>query len=162
MSIEIDWSKQHCGVILAPVEELIELMPDLAPLIETFPHVPSDYTWDVKVHMLMPRQYPCIPGWHRDFVPRVGGRHKEYLNTNRYPMYLWISGPPLTQFSDGYAQPGHWQHFTQNDEHRGTPASDFGWRGFVRAVHQKIRQPNESNFLGRHSQVYLDAEEFKW
>lgn len=26
---------------------------------------------DSRVHMLMPRMYPCIPGWHLDDVPRT-------------------------------------------------------------------------------------------
>ena len=160
--IEIDWAKQHCGVILAPVRQVMELMPDLIPLIQTFPDDPMDFTWDVKVHMLMPRQYPCIPGWHRDFVPRVNGRLVDGGIFPEKPMYVWISGPPITQFHNGYAKAGEWHKFTQNDEHRGTQAADFCWRGFVRAVHKEIRRPNGYGFLRRHAQVYLDAGDFKW
>jgi hypothetical protein len=69
----IDWSQQHCGVHQAPAAVVAELMPDLQPLLETFPDDLSKFTFDVKVHMLMPGQYPCIPNWHTDFVPRVNG-----------------------------------------------------------------------------------------
>jgi hypothetical protein len=69
----IDWSKQHCGVHQAPYSVVLELMPDLAEVLGTFPDAPHHFTWDVKVHRLMPRQYPCIPHWHCDNVPRING-----------------------------------------------------------------------------------------
>ena len=66
--MNIDWSKQHCGVHQATAVETIVSMPDLGQLIATFPEDPTDFTWDVKVHMLMPNQYPCIPNWHFDNI----------------------------------------------------------------------------------------------
>lgn len=161
-TMTIDWSKQHCGVHQAPIEKVIELMPDLLPVIETFPDDAKLFTWDIKVTMLMPNQYPCIPNWHTDNVPRVNGLQRFDLINSELPMWAWISGAPLTQFKHGYLQPKVWQRFTQLDEHRGTISRDFCWRGFIRATHQDIQKPKKENWLRRHSQVYLDANTFQW
>lgn len=158
----IDWDKQHCGVHQAPIEVAKALMPDLVDVLDRFPAVQGDFTWDVKVHMLMPRQYACIPNWHRDFVPRVNGIQRHDLCTPNLPLYLWVSGPPLVQFRDGYVDPDRWHRFTQLDEHRGTAAADFRWRGFIRATHKNILPPKATDHLRRHTQVYLDAGEFTW
>jgi hypothetical protein len=160
--VKIDWSKQHCGVHQAPWEQVVKLMPDLGCLINDFPDDESHFTFDVKVHMLMPGQYPCIPNWHVDFVPRENGVQQFHKVTPQYPMYLWVSGGPLTQFKHGFVLPERWHRFTQLDEHRGLPASDFTWRGFIRATHVEIQKPKESNWLRRHSQVYVNAETYQW
>lgn len=158
---EINWSEQHCGVHRATAEQLMRVMPDLGCVLADFPRDPIAFTWDVKVHMLMPRQYPCVPGWHFDNVPRVGGRAQE--PDPREHMWLWISGPPLTQFRNGYIKPRTWVRFAQSDEHRGTPASEFCWRGFIRATPVWLLPPNPSEKVPRrHAQVYLDAGEFSW
>ena len=70
---QITWSEQHCGVHHAPYSEVRKHMPDLIEVLETFPDDPDLFTWDVKVHMLMPNQYPCIPHWHCDNVYRING-----------------------------------------------------------------------------------------
>ncbi|TAK59497.1 hypothetical protein [Methylobacter sp.] len=158
----IDWSKQHCGVHQAPFDKVLELMPDLVDVLKTFPDDPSRFTWDVKVHMLMPRQFPCVPNWHVDNVPRVDGVQRFELVKPELPMYCWISGPPLTQFKHGFLTPKRWHRFTQLDEHRGTASGDFGWRGFIRATHVDIQAPKPEGHLRRHCQVYLDAETFQW
>jgi hypothetical protein len=158
----IDWTKQHCGVHQAPIEVAKKLMPDLRALLDTFPAIQAEFTWDIKVHMLMPRQYACIPNWHRDFVPRVNGIQRHDLCTPELPMYLWVSGAPLVQFRDGYVPAATWHRFTQLDEHRGTQADDFRWRGFIRATHRSILVPKKTGHLRRHTQVYLDANEFTW
>lgn len=158
MTKEIDWSKQISGVHQAPINVLLQEMPDLTGLIETFPDRAHDFTWDVKVHMLMPRQYPCIPNWHTDNVPRKNGIQQFDRVRPELPMYLWLSGPPLTQFKHGYVSPMVWHRFTQLDEHRGTPAASFVWRGFIRATHRDIQPPKSGEWVRRHSQVYLDAE----
>lgn len=158
----IDWSVQHCGVHQAPYSVVLDLMPDIKPVLETFPDDPAVFTWDVKVHMLMPRQYGCIPNWHYDNVPREGGVQRFDLCNLSAPMYLWVSGPPLTQFQHGYVLPEHWHRFTQADMHRGTPAAEFCWRGFIRATHTSILYPKAGGYLRRHCQVYLDAETALW
>jgi hypothetical protein len=157
----IDWSKQHCGVILASFDEVVRLMPEVGAFIAaTFPDNPADFTWDVKVHMLLPRMYPCIPNWHADAVPRVNGIQRFDLVRPELPLYLWVSGAPLTQFEGGYLDPGTWHRYTQLDRHRGTPASAACWRALIRAVHQALQPPGEGDRLRRHSQVYLDAEHY--
>jgi hypothetical protein len=163
----IDWSKQHCGVHQASVDQLLEHMPDLKGLIDSFPENPNDFVWDVKVHMLMPHQYPCIPNWHFDNIPRVGGKQDFSLVQLDKPMYLWVSNAPLTEFREGErvwnADAQTWVRFTQKDEHRGTASGEFTWRGFIRATHKDIMPfKNTHNPLRRHSQVYLDATNFNW
>lgn len=165
---DIDWSKQHCGVHRASIEDLKKLMPDVYCLVfNTFPDNEDleDFTWDVKVHMLMPNQYPCIPNWHFDNIPRVNNEQDFSKVRTDLPMYLWLSGTPLTEFKDtGLVSPEKWIRFTQKDEHRGTMSKDFQWRGFIRATHKDILPANPSgeNCLRRHSQVYLDASNFSW
>lgn len=156
------WEKQCCGVHQAPASAVYEIMPDLRPLLDTFPDDHSMFSWDIKVHMLMPGQFPCIPNWHVDFVPRVNGLQRFDLVKPDLPLYMWISGPPLTQFKHGYVRANTWIRFSQLDEHRGIAASDFGWRGFVRATHRNICEPKSGDYLRRHSQVYLDANTYQW
>lgn len=174
---EIIWSNQHCGVHQATFDELVELMPDLKELINTFPEDPNDFIWDVKVHMLMPGQYPCIPNWHRDMVPRdASGKEDESKITPEYPMYLWLSGGPLTEFRFGglehgyHIDPQKWHKFTQLDWHRGLPSDVFCWRGLIRATHKKLNISSKhvnnpfgrKSALRRHCQVYLDASNYIW
>src|SRR5574342_1166564 len=142
MMSEVDWSAQHCGVHQAPWSAVISQMFDVATLItHSFPDRFTDFTWDVKVHMLMPGQYPCIPHWHRDFVPRRYGIQQFHECQPDKPIYMWLSGPPLTQFKHGYVQAQQWVRFSQLDEHRGIPADNFCWRGFIRATHKDIVKP---------------------
>lgn len=162
MKFDIDWSKQHCGVHQGDYIDVIQLMPDLKDLILSFPDDLSDFTWDVKVHMLMPRQYPCIPNWHVDNVPRPDGRQRFDLVQLDKPMYLWISNGPLTEFENGYIKPQTWVKFNQADKHRGTAAQEFCWRGFIRATHRNILPYNpKADHLRRHCQVYV-SEDYVW
>ncbi len=158
----IDWSRQHCGVHHASYETTLALMPDLAPILQTFPDDGGLFTWDVKVHMLMPGQYPCIPNWHTDNVPRINGVQRFDLCRPELPMYLWVSGGPLTQFKHGFVLPQKWHRFTQLDEHRGIASGEFTWRGFIRASHCELIPTSAENNLRRHSQVYLDAATYQW
>ena len=167
----IDWTKQHCGLRKATYNQVIDLMPDLKDLIDTFPENPVNFYWDIKVHMLMPNQYPCIPNWHFDNVPRNEEGKQDWNKVdNTKPMYLWVSNSPLTEFKDSSGkistiQPRKWIKFHQKDEHRGTSSKDFNWRGFIRATHKDLtaKNPNKNhNPLRRHSQVYLDERKFSW
>jgi len=164
--MDIDWKKQHCGVHRASWDQLRQAMPDVALLInEKFPESTWDFTWDVKVHMLMPNQYPCIPNWHFDNIPRLNNKQDWDKVRLDLPMYLWLSGEPTTEFrNSGRSEVGKWTRFTQKDEHRGTMSEDFQWRGFIRATHKGILPANPSGMdvLRRHSQVYLDVSNFTW
>ena len=163
---KIDWKKQHCGVHRASWEQLVKSMPEVAFMVyQDFPEDHLDFTWDVKVHMLMPNQFPCIPNWHFDNIPRVNNAQDWSQVRTDLPMYLWISGEPLTEFKNtGKIKSCEWVRFTQKDEHRGTMSNDFQWRGFIRATHKDILAPNESgvDVTRRHSQVYLDSSNFSW
>jgi len=168
----IDWSKQHCGVMLCTFEKTIELMPDVAPILEELKpllELPiEDYLVDVKVHMLMPGEWPCIPNWHRDFIPRDENKVKQPHLVTGEKMFIWISGHPLTEFAspgDNYLlEPGVWMPFTQNDVHRGTMSNEHTWRGFLRVIPAKFVHPGTLNVgqIRRHTQVYLDAAKYKW
>lgn len=158
----IDWSKQHCGVHQAPFMEMLKLMPDLRHIVKDFPDNPDDFTWDVKVHMLMPNQFPCIPHWHCDNVPRINGIQQFNLTRPELPMYIWLSGAPLTQFKHGFLTPGKWHRFNQCDEHRGIAASEFLWRGFIRATHKDILPARDGDWKRVHCQVYVDSQTCQW
>ncbi|MGQ0595835.1 hypothetical protein [Aquabacterium sp.] len=164
--IDIDWSQSHPGVHHCPAEAMLELMPELAPILATFPDDPSQFTWDVKVHMLMPQQFPCIPHWHTDNVPRANGIQRFDLCRLDLPMYLWLSNAPLTQFKHGFVQAQKWHRFNQADEHRGVAADDNKWRCFIRASHRDLLPikavKNPTEYLRRHSQVYVDADTYQW
>jgi hypothetical protein len=144
-------------------------MPDVFSIVcDSFPESVDDFIWDVKVHMLMPNQYPCIPNWHFDNVPRVN--NKQDFNKVRadLPMYLYVSGEPLTEFRKNgktwLVNANEWVRFTQEDEHRGTASNIFTWRGFIRATHKDIMPMRGRGHepIRRHSQVYLDANNFSW
>lgn len=94
----IDWSKQHCGIHQGDAWDLVCLMPEVHALVfDTFPEDMNDFIFDVKVHMLMPGQYPCIPNWHYDNVPRVNNKQDFDLVRPDLPMYLWASNAPQTK-----------------------------------------------------------------
>jgi len=165
--MKIRWKDQHCGVHQASPDQLFEEMPDLKEMIvQTFPGRINNFIWDVKVHMLMPGQFPCIPNWHYNNIPRVNNVQDFEQIKSDSPMYLWLSGGPLTEFRDKtkIIKPETWIRFTQCDEHRGVQAKNFCWRGFIRATHKDIMPSNKTghNSLRRHSQVYLDASNFSW
>ena len=158
---------QHNGVKKCSYEDMIRLMPDVKQIIDTFPYNPRDFTWDVKVHMLMPHQFPCIPNWHYDCVPRDHEGQQDFSKVNTdHKMYLWLSGGPFTEFKVGdktlFIKPKTWFEFTQMDEHRGTVSEEFTWRCFIRATDKRILAPKPQGALRRHSQVYLDSEKFMW
>lgn len=161
--------RQHCGMIASTYAECAKEMPDLLPVLETFPLpvVFDDYLFDIKVHMLMPGQWPCIPNWHCDFVPRdeEGRLLPDKIPDPPPPMWLYVSGPPYTQFKDGRTySAGSWVRFTQHDVHRGTVSELHCWRLFIRAAPREIVPPKAQKIAGvrRHCQVYLDAENFTW
>lgn len=166
--MKIDWSKQTNGLHQATFPQLLEHMPDVAEVLRTFPEDVNDFIWDVKVHMLMPNQYPCIPNWHFDNIPRCNNKQDFDKITPDSPMYLWISGEPLTEFRKNgetwFIPARSWYRFTQLDEHRGTMSNDFTWRGFIRATHKSIAPSNRAGDdpVRRHTQVYLDAANFSW
>lgn len=166
---DINWSEQHCGIHQGLFPDIQKNMADVAELIlETFPDDVSDFIWDIKVHMLMPGQFPCIPNWHYDNVPRVNNEQDFRLIQPDKPMWLWVSNEPLTEFRKNgetwFLKPKTWTKFTQEDEHRGTRSEIFTWRGFIRATHKDIAPANRrgTNAIRRHTQVYLDASNFAW
>lgn len=164
-SDNVDLSSLHPGIFHCPVACSAPLMPELKPLFDTAPfYVDERAIIDVKVHMLMPHQWPCIPNWHYDFVPRVHGEKRFELRNPEITMFVLVSGPPLIEFRDGReVRPWTWIPFTQFDEHRGTMSEDFQWRLFARVVPESLcpAAPPEKR-LRRHSQVYLDTSTFEW
>ena len=169
--MKINWSEQKCGIHRGSIFDVQEHMPDVCELIKyTFPPYEDihNFVWDIKVHMLMPNQYPCIPNWHYDNVPRINNKQDFDLIQKDKPMYLWVSNAPLTEFRKNgktwFIKPKEWTRITQLDEHRGSMSTDFQWRGFIRATHKDISPQNRCghNPIRQHTQVYLDVKEFQW
>lgn len=172
---EINWSESHPGLYRTPVREVVALMPELIDIMLTLPNdvqQSPNWTVDVKVHMLMPGQWPCIPNWHYDNVARNNENIQQFSDrVEGASMWLWLSGPPLTEFRQSvngeiirYQVPAQtWHKFNQWDEHRGTMSEAHQWRCFIRLSPFSILKPApEKMWLRRHSQVYLDAGRFKW
>lgn len=172
---QIDWSKSHNGVMLCSFDKTKELMPEVSPILDELISSgmlelhPDEYAVDVKIHMLMPNQYPCIPNWHYDFVPRDKELKKDLNGRSGEKMYMWISGEPLTEYMDEnknvYTKEANkWHSFTQYDLHRGTLCHKHTWRCFIRVIPKKFIHPTTINVgqLRRHTQVYLDATKFSW
>lgn len=171
----IDWSKSHNGVMLCSFDKTVELMPEVKPILDEllgsgmleFPK--EDYVVDVKIHMLMPKQYPCIPNWHRDFIPRDENLKRDFKGITGEKMYMWLSGAPLTEYRkpDGstvFKPAQQWHSFDQNDLHRGTVSDEHTWRCFIRVIPKKFVHQTTINVgqLRRHTQVYLDSNKFNW
>ena len=170
---DIDWSKSHNGLMLCSFEQAYELMPEVTPILkELIPilELPiTDYLVDVKIHMLMPNQFPCIPNWHRDFMPRDAKGNRILADASPLKMYMWLSGPPLTEYKDingisYFKQPQQWHIFTQNDLHRGTVSDTHRWRCFIRVIPKQFVHSHTINTgtIRRHTQVYLDSKHFHW
>lgn len=169
---EIDWSKSHNGVMLCTIEETKKLMPEVSPILdEVIPMLElpeQEYLVDVKIHMLMPNQYPCIPNWHCDFLPRDENGKRLRQKVSPLKMYMWISGAPFTEYKDKsgsyFKEPQKWHEFTQFDLHRGTMSKEHTWRCFIRLIPRCFKHPNTKNSgqIRRHTQVYLDSQRFKW
>lgn len=180
-----------CGLFRCPLPLAYDLMPELQALYDSAPvRDPSQWELDLKIHMLMKDQYPCIPNWHCDNVPRIGGR-VDYSHTSSTapPMLLWVSDGPETEFlehmlfldkePEGHRElaeairesgvgvrkitPQTWISMDQRTPHRGTQATKDGWRVFARLTHNSITpdRPVLSHHR-RHCQVYLDATAFEW
>ena len=181
-----------CGLFRAPLDKAAELMPEMAELIASVPVDDlSRYELDIKVHMLMPGQFPCIPNWHTDMVVRdETGLRFDLIDRDVEPMLIWISDGPETEFlarpldmperpgshqeiarfinkAEGlmtqHLQPNVWTAMWQNTPHRGTQARKHGWRVFARVTPNQLapRRPATS-VIRRHAQVYIDAAEFGW
>ena len=175
MTHDIDWSKSTCGVMLCTFKEAIKIMPEASPVLEellnsgTLEFSEEEYLVDIKVHMLMPKQYPCIPNWHRDFMPRDKNGNRIKGGSTGKKMFMWISGGPYTEYLDEFQNsvfklPQKWHSFTQDDLHRGNMAFEHTWRCFIRVIPKEFKHGSTINF-GKpriHTQVYLDAEKFSW
>lgn len=181
-----------CGLHRAELAEAYDLLPELWDLYNSAPvENPEDWEVDVKIHMLMPNQYPCIPNWHCDNVPRVDGQTRfDLVEDGVEPMLLWISGTPCTEFLSHSIEadlipanhrelsmliqgrldletttipPQHWISMNQLTPHRGCISTRNQWRVFIRLTHKSITsaRPVVSK-IRRHAQVYLSADTFSW
>lgn len=182
-----EMSTGTCGLHRCPLPMAGGLLPYMRPVFENAPVVDhADWFVDVKVHMLMPGEFPCIPNWHCDNVPRVN-RELRYENANNQrTMYIWLSDTPATEVLSDPVECDHvrdhdhlrevisgtrteklnpfeWYSFTQLSPHAGTVAIKDGWRVFVRLTHKSIASSRPvRSVVRRHCQVYLDASSFSW
>lgn len=187
----INLSVLPCGLFRCPLNEAEAVLPELAELYKSTPVTdPENWELDLKIHMLMKDQYPCIPNWHCDNVPRENGKLRyDLIDPNAPDMYLWVSDSPLTEFllhdtnigrtlndhseisplideyklDTTYIPAATWVSMKQNTPHRGTVAQGHTWRIFARLTHKSIApaRPVDS-IVRRHSQVYLDSNSFTW
>lgn len=170
----IDWSKSHCGVMLCDVFDTKIMMPEVEPILRELHESGllegdwSEYLIDIKVHMLMPNMYPCIPNWHYDFMPRDENGERVPAQASDKKMYMWISGAPLTEYrKEGkvFTKPAkQWHTFTQSDLHRGTASEEHTWRCFIRVIPKEFVHSTTCNVgtRRRHSQTYINPENFTW
>jgi hypothetical protein len=162
--------KLHPGLFHCPLSKVGKLMPEIIPVLKEAPLRQGEkYIVDAKVHMLMPGQWPCIPNWHYDNVPRDKKRNQLWhKRDSKKVMFLWVSGDPLTEFRRPGGLPMNipekqWVEFTQFDEHRGTMSRKHTWRIFIRLTPEPLlKAAKPSEWLRKHSQVYLDVNSFKW
>lgn len=158
--------QMHNGLIKCPLDEVGDWMPEILPVLKTCPLPHQNYVVDSKVHMLMPGQFPCVPNWHGDAIPRdADGQLLIDECDDNQRMFLWLSGPPITEFQDGrIVEPCQWVEFVQRDIHRGVASDAFQWRLFIRLMPMGLamRPRSGAASLRRHSQVYLDAANFTW
>lgn len=171
---DIDWSKSHNGVMLCTYDQTKQLMPEVIPILEELTPLLEmswdSYVIDVKVHMLMPDVFPCIPNWHYDFLPRDAQGERCEGEISDKKMYMWLSGTPLTIYKDRktgkeYTKPPQqWHSFTQRDLHRGDVSSEHTWRCFIRVIPKEFIHETTINVgkVRRHIQVYCDSRKFRW
>lgn len=179
----------HNGLFRCPLDVAHKYMPELTALFLSAPvSDPENYEIDVKIHMLMAGQYPCIPNWHCDNVPRFDGQVSYKDASDDHNMLLWISGSPATEFLSGeyafntplshadladqirQAEPDMkkingncWYSMSQKTPHRGTMATENTWRIFARITHKSVTPVRPvTDYIRKHSQVYLDANFFSW
>lgn len=173
MKHDIDWSKSHNGLMLCSFDEAVKLMPEVAPILaELEPMLEmsvNHYVVDVKIHMLMPEQFPCIPNYHYDFRARDEEGNHTKGKPSPHKMYMWLSGSPLTLYKDRqgneFTKPAQqWHSFTQEDLHRGQKSEEHTWRCFIRVIPKEFIHSTTKNVgtIRRHTQVYCDSRKFKW
>ncbi|MGD9725446.1 MAG: hypothetical protein AB7L09_00915 [Nitrospira sp.] len=177
-----------CGLISCPLDYAYTALPELKGLYDSAPvDDPKDWIIDVKIHMLQPDTFPCIPDWHTDAVPRGADGKTQFDNvTPEAPMWLWVSGHPETVFAANkteldridthgdladnkdkfdvqMCEAQRWYRFTQLSPHRGRAAEKFCWRIFARITHKSIAPKNPTgSVVRRHAQVYLDSSRVSW
>lgn len=175
MEHDIDWSKSPNGVMLCSFEQAIKFMPAVKPILRELlnsgmlEHPVTEYSVDVKIHMLMPNQWPCIPNWHRDFVPRDKNLKRDFRKIHKDKMFMWLSGAPFTEYKDKdgkdyFKSAQKWHSFTSNDLHRGTMSTIHTWRCFIRVIPTKFIHETTINrgTIRQHTQVYCDSSKFNW
>lgn len=93
-------STGFCGIHRGSLDDVREHTPHLLKILEDAPVDLDEYEIDIKVHMLMKGQFPCIPNWRCDNVPRIDTGELAYdqVIPNQRPMLLWVSGSPTTEF----------------------------------------------------------------
>lgn len=121
-----------------------------------------DLRIDTRVHMLKPGWYPCIPGWHGDFIKRDDNGDLVYRDgiDQRVRHFALCSHSPTTKFLRDRQiemKKGGWGHvsrtiedrgdlepynipagelveFNSRELHKGTKCEEAGWRYFFRAT----------------------------
>ena len=151
-------------------------MPEILPLLDVLScdQLGQDqnlcqFIYDVKVHMLKPGMYAGIPDWHCDFVPRdEDGKRDPSKVWLSQTMFMWVSGHPAPMIKiakdEFQMEQRVWFAFNQSTMHRATKCEADTWRLFIRATPGNIHPASKTGAecLRRHSQVYLDSDDYSW
>lgn len=143
---------------------------------------------DVRIHHLRKDEYPAIPGFHLDWIPRKNkGTEPDMTRIpSGHHVVMIIGETSLTEFLDiplelefpdtqpfAYANSyikdhrlpvwnvssGDLVRFTSRDWHRPVPAQGTEWRLFIRASQVEVRPANQ---IRTQSQVYIPIQEARW
>lgn len=133
---------------------------------------------DTRTHLLFRDHYPCIPGWHCDFVSRneAGIIEPNPELDAKVRHFLVVVGEPCPEFVAGHEielpiETPHWREVSQAVEaaelprfavesgtiyefdatalHRGMPATKTGWRWFFRATLFPEGDKRNGDFLNK-------------
>lgn len=114
---------------------------------------------DTRVHMLMPGQYPAIPGWHCDDVPRRnslegGNGQPELLESSGEELHYVCTVSDTCDFLDSGGHGGTGPSRTEflvNPVTVEVPGkSDHVWKD----VHEAVEATKPEIFQARHQRIY--------
>jgi len=177
-----DWCRDNAGPLTQQVMDLIE--DDVKE--EILPHARRGYhpVIDTKSVLLMPGQYPCIPGWHCDGVIRTrrGGQPNLCTLDDEVLHYICSMGDSIEHQGTELAMDrqvldvdpdnvwgsvdaqvagrstkllsGEVAKFRRSQLHRGLPATARGWRYFFRMSFYHMPAVNE---IRQQVQIYTDV-----
>lgn len=181
-SASVNFVRSHGGVISNAVMDVIRDSADYQWMLQQHARLGYHPVIDTKSVLLMPGQYPCIPGWHCDGVIRSDKYAQPDPHTLGEPIwhYTCVLGNDATHFYGGSVkvdidEKAVWQSvnnyleayggvvhegssgtvyaFKRDQLHRGPAATVRGWRYFFRLSFYHMPTLNK---IRNQVQVYVD------